>query len=434
MTAERWARLEKYVLGIMREENIAGCAIAISRHGEVLFAKGLGVRDVKTQEPVTANTIFGVASVTKSFTALAIMALAAEGKLSVHDPVIKHLPEFALPGVGHIGEIKIYHLLSHTTGIPPMRRRQELQTFAQHLEYLATEPLQLLGRPGEYISYCNDVFLLLGAIIERLTGQRYADYITNKIVKPLGMGRTTLYTDALASFDDVSTPYIYNRAEQRLEQQPWPRLGNYEVGGGVRSCVLDLLKYGDTYLSPVSLGIPMYIPVHPLGRNSFYGYALKITPHHAGVTLVEHSGGQPGVSANFGFVPERGLVVAVLANVTGVSAARIWLAAVNVTLGLPLEFSTAVEYPHDCSTVPTQQYVGVYSSQEGGRLSISQYNGCLMAETEGESFPLYYSGDDYFFFTYRGQKVIHFFSGADGIPWAAFLGLRILRREPYILN
>lgn len=432
MIEEKWMRLEQYISEIMQDENISGAAVAVSQHGQVLYAKGLGVGDIDKGQAVTPQTIFGVASVTKSFTALAIMKLAEEGRLSVQDPVIKHLPEFSLPGVEHIGEIQIHHLLSHTTGIPPRRRRQELTAFAEHLEYLSTEPVEMLGQPGEFVSYCNDAFLLLGAIIERLSGERYVDYITANIVKPLSMERSTLDTDALESLADVSTPYVYNRKDQRLEAQPWPRLGNYEVGGAVRSCVMDLLKYGSVYVgnAPVVKSESlrqMYTPVAPVGRNSYYCYALKTTPQHAGFTLVEHGGGQPGVSANFGFVPEKALVVAVLTNVTGVSAARMWLAAVNTALDLPLEYSTATEQAGE-QAAKQERFIGVYASDEGAKLTISLEQGSLHAESEGLKFPLHYGGDNYFFFNYSGQKVVKFHTRPDGQPWAAFMGLRMLRK------
>ena len=429
---EKWIQLEQYIRDIMQAENIAGAAVAVSQHGQVIYAKGLGVGNIDERQPVTPHTIFGVASVTKSFTALAIMKLAEEGKLSVNDAVIKHLPEFSLSGVQDVGAIKIHHLLSHTTGIPPRRRRQELSTFAEHLEYLATEPVEMLGRPGQYVSYCNDAFLLLGAIIEKYSGERYVDYVTNTIIRPLSMDRSTFDVNALESFADVSTPYVYNRKEQQLEAQPWPRLGNYEVGGGVRSSVMDLLKYGSAYVGHTEIvgrgGLQqMYTPVAPVGRNSYYGYALKITPQHAGITLVEHGGGQPGVSANFGFVPEKGLVVAVLTNVTGVSAARIWLAAVNAALNLPLEYSSATEHPQEHAQ-EQESFVGIYASDEGAKLTIYLDEGNLNAETEGQSFPLHHSGDNYFFYNYRGQKVIKFHVSPDGEPWAAFMGLRMLRK------
>ena len=428
-----WTPFEEFVAVTMKEENIPGLAVAVSLRGKIIYQRGFGVRNITTAEPATPQTVFGIASVTKSFTALAIMQLAQQGKLAVNDAVNVHLPEFVLSGVKDedMASIKIHHLLSHTTGIPPMRRRQDLSTFAQHLEFLANEDVSVLGAPGDYFSYCNDAFLLLGAIIERITGQSYRAYMTEHILKPLGMSESTFNVAELEDREDVSTPYIFNKKESVLEEQPWPALGNYEVGGGVRSCALDLLKYGQAYFSerivPATSASLMYQPIYAIGQASHYGYALKVTQNHGGFTLVEHGGGQPGVSANFGFVPEQELVVAVLTNITGASAARIWLAAVNTCLSMPLNYSldhlTLQEVPPN-----VVKYAGTYQSDEGGKITVSTREGGLQVEFEGETYDLNYAGDTTFFFKYRGQRVVKFYVDPSGEPWAAFVGLRMLKR------
>lgn len=427
-----FSAFEEFVTTVMAEENIPGLAVAVARHGETIYSKGFGVRDIESGHPVTAQTLFGTASVTKSFTGLAIMKLCSQGLLSVDDAVAKHLPGFSLPAVGDLDKLKIRHLLSHTTGVPPLRRRQDIVGFAGHMEFIAQEDFALLGAPGDYFSYSNDMFLLLGAIIEKLGGRPYRDYVRDEIIRPLGMSNTTIHPEEVAAFADISTPYMYNKETCQPEAKEWPVLNNYEVGGGVRSCVSDLLKYGDAYFNdkivPTRLSAMMYQPVYPIGRNSSYGFALKVTPGHAGVTLVEHGGAQPGVSANFGFVPEEGLVVAVLCNITGVSAARVWLAAVNAVLGNPLSFSTDTEtaapLPHDF-----MKYAGTCCSAEGGRICVTGDESGLRIAYEGEEYELHYARDQVFFFNYRGQKVVRFFLDDAGMPWAAFLGMRMLVRE-----
>lgn len=426
-----WSPFEEFAQKTMQEENIPGLAVAVSYRGKVIYQRGFGVRNIITKEPVTPRTVFGIASVTKSFTALAIMHLAEQGELSVQDSVTKYLPEFSIPGVADMGSIKIYHLLSHTTGIPPMRRRQDLRTFSQHLEFLASEEVTVLGAPGEYFSYCNDAFLLLGAIIERVTGQGYRSFMTEHVLKPLGMSESTYTVQELEDYDDVSTPYVFNKKTQALDEQPWPALGNYEVGGGVRSNVLDLLKYGEAYfnnkLASKSSTALMYQPVYNIGINTAYGYALKVTQHNGEVTLVEHGGGQPGVSSNFGFVPTQELILAVLTNVTGASAARIWLAAVNTCLSLPIDYTlahlTSGDMPLDVA-----KYVGTYQSDEGGKIIVSNDESSLQVEFEGDVHALHFSSDSTFFFNYRGQRVVKFYLDQDGLPWASFVGLRMLRK------
>jgi len=425
----KWKLFEGFVQQTMQEENIPGLAVAISQSGKAIYQKGFGVSDVETQAPASPETIFGIASVTKSFTALAIMQLANAGLLSVDDAVCTILADFRVPGTVDVSAIKVHHLLSHTTGIPPMRRREDLRSFPEHIAYLANEDYQVLGQPGEYLSYCNDAFLLLGAIIEKVSGLSYRQYVMEKIIRPLSLERSTLDADSLVNFKDVSVPYVYNRQEERLEKYPWPRLGNYEVGGGVRSCALDLLKYGQIYVDGPAYVKEMYVIRHQIARNAYYGYALKVTKNHGSYTLVEHGGGQVGVSSNFGFVPEEKLVVVVLSNVTGVSASRIWLAAVNIALGLPLQYSVSAEYAVTTPPEVMQKFVGKYQSAEGGQLVVSTFDSQTRITFEGQDFELHFAGGDTCFFNYRGQKVVRFYVDGSGKAWAAFVGLRMLRRK-----
>ena len=112
-------------------------------------------------------------------------------------------------------------------------------------------------------------------------------------------------------------------------------------------------------------------PVHYTSGNSFYGYGLQTTPNYSGVTLVEHGGGQPGVSSNFGFIPERGIVAAVLTNLSDVSANAIWLAAVNTALHLPIDQKRSTEPHFEMNPEQLQRMVGTYRSDEGSEVKIT---------------------------------------------------------------
>lgn len=104
MSDRDWSIFEAYVGKLMKQESIAGAAVAVSQHGEIIYQKGFGVRDIETKDPVTPDTIFGTASVTKSFTALTIMQLADEGKLSLDDPVICYIPRVQASWIGRYGK------------------------------------------------------------------------------------------------------------------------------------------------------------------------------------------------------------------------------------------------------------------------------------------------------------------------------------------
>jgi CubicO group peptidase (beta-lactamase class C family) len=386
---------------------------------------------VEKKDPVTPDTIFGTASVTKSFTALAIMKLVAEGRLSVQDSVITYLPEWKLPTVHDMRKITIAQLLSHTTGLPPIRRREELTRFQEHITYLNTETVSMLGEPGEYFSYCNDTFLLLGAIIERVTRKGFREYLTDNILVPLGMKRTTLNLEELATMDPVAVPYEFNKSTGTYEKRDWPTLGNYVVGGGIRSTVGDLLKYGEQFISeyPIvskdqlqSMWQP-YVRVH---EDTFYGYALTTTPYVSGLTLVEHGGGQPGVSSYFGFVPEEELVVAVLINVSGAPSSDIWLAGVNAALDLP------IKQPRREVKVFTggrydNRLAGDYHSAENGTVSISIENESATICFDGESYSLLQTGEDTFLVEELNIPLRFFYQKENKRSWAMLFGFRMLR-------
>ena len=428
----QWKQFEDMVKQIMEKEQIPGVAVAVSQDGETIYQQGFGVKDIKTSEPVTPETIFGIASITKSFTALAIMKLAEEGKLAIQDKVINYLPELRFKEQEKTEKMTIHHLLSHTSGLAPLKRKEHLTNFNEHIAYLTEQELQWLGEPGAYLSYSNDSFLLLGTIIEKITGQSYQSYIEELILEPLQMNRTTFHLEQLQQWSNVSTPYVIQNGE--LEVCPWPTLGNYAVGGGIRSNVLDLLKYGNSYIKPHERNIvkadtvaQMYRPVHQISRNAFYGYGLQTTPSYAGVSLVEHSGNQPGVSSHFGFVPQKGLAAAVLTNVTGVRAHAIWLAAINTALGLPLEQQRSIEPTYEATAEQLQHLAGTYRSAERGDMHIFLEGKSLKATIENKTFTLRAS-DERTLVIEQLQKSIRFFFKDGNTPWAAFYGLRMLLR------
>ncbi|WP_342540815.1 serine hydrolase domain-containing protein [Heyndrickxia sp. FSL K6-6286] len=429
-----WTVFENKLKKRMETDHVPGCAIAVSKKGKMIYQKGFGVKNLESGDSVTPKTIFGIASVTKSFTALAIMKLEEEGLLSIHDPVIDYLPELQISCIQPIDSIKIHHLLTHSTGLAPIRRREELNDFHQHLNYLAETNHDILGMPGEFISYCNDTFLLLGAIIERLTGRLFRRYMTEEILAPLHLHRSTFSIEELQKLEDVSTPYVFNEEKRDYEIHPWPPLGNYEVGGGIRSNVVDLLKYGELFLNQVPPIITkkqldkMWKPYMPLSTTSYYGYALEVTPNYHGMTLVEHGGGQPGVSSHFGFIPEQDLVVAILTNVSDASVKDIWIEAVNTALNLPIE-ERRTTYPSiELSQEQQRRFLGTYQSEEGTCLQINLDTQGLKANIENKEF-LLYASDEKTLIIADIHRPIRFHMNPEGIPWAAFFGLRMLLKQ-----
>ncbi|SET58736.1 CubicO group peptidase, beta-lactamase class C family [Oceanobacillus limi] len=432
-----WGIFEEKLYKRMEKEHIPGAAIAVSRNGKIIYEKGFGVQNMDSKEAVNTDTIFGIASVTKSFTALTVLKLAEEGYLNLEDPVVQHIPAFQISGIEPIEAVKVHHLLTHTTGLAPMERKEEIQKLAEHVAYIANGDHPLLGDPGDYFSYCNDTFLLLGAIIEKYTGKLYRRAITEKLLNPLHMNRSTFSLEELEKMDNVSTPYIYDEQDRVYVKQEWPTLGNYEVGGGIRSNVRDLLRYATIYTDQGKLEGNQYISHHqlekmwqqhvPISDDSYYGYAFKVTPNYHGVTLVEHGGGQPGVSSNFGFIPEEGLAVAVLTNVSSASADEIWLEAVHVAMGLPTDDVKASKTVIELSSESLQDFVGVYASREGTSVEIEIRGQELVARLENKFYALRAISKDTLYIS-ELNRPIRFYFAEDQDAWAIFFGMRMLPR------
>ncbi|WP_213423085.1 serine hydrolase domain-containing protein [Bhargavaea massiliensis] len=423
-----WKAFEQFAEKIRAEEGIPGMAVGVSHNGEALFVNGFGTIEAEGTTNVTPDTIFGTASVTKSFTALAVHILAAEGKLSPTDPVIMHLPEAGTVPV--LRNATIRHLLSHTTGMPPVKRREELTEFGEHIRYLENLALKPIGAPGERISYSNDAFLLLGAIIERVAGMDYREFIMKRIVRPAGMKRTSFTPPEQGVHSNTAIQYT-----EKLLPVDWPKLGNYAVGGGIRSTMNDLLVYGRLYtdrafresvIGDVDTA-GMQERVGTVDGNTFYGHGLMVTPDFGGSVLVHHGGGQPGVSSSFGFLPEQGITVAVLTNRTGVSAEKLMKGAAFTVLGKSPE-EAAVSLPNMAQSPGEQiSFAGFYRNEEDpdGFCIHADLNSLTL--NSGVRVDELHPAGRGWFVNGRTGKRIRFEIGSKG-EMTAFTGLRIYWR------
>lgn len=436
--------LEQYMLDWMKEHQAVSTAVGISIEGERVYTKGFGPLGLESEQQTTAETIYGVASVTKSFTALSILILAERGLLSVEDAVIDYLPEFQLPGLhaADMKDIKIKHLLSHSSGLAPVPRREDLIQLDQHLQYLREVQVPILGKPGGYVSYCNDTFLLLGAIIQRVTGQLYRRFVTTHILDKLHMHRSTFSLEELQRFDNVSVPY--NLVKGKHQQASWPTLGNYEVGGGVRSNILDLLTYAEVYGlqnqdTLEKLGVTrerlqsMWQDGFPVDDKAFYGYALEYQ-QEGDLTIVCHGGGQPGVSSMFGFIPEQKICIAVLCNVGGLPVRDIFIKAVEAATNTSLEqykvpLLGQMSQNEVDSLVNNQQLLGTYAAAEGYQLELIQSGGHILVKGDlfEEQAVLHQPN---ILYLPKSKRKLSFFI-RDGKAWAIRFGLRVLVKEGF---
>jgi CubicO group peptidase (beta-lactamase class C family) len=314
--------LTAYLEGLAKEDKFSG-VVLVARDGKPFFVKSYGLADKTRKLANNPETKFNLGSMNKMFTAVAIAQLAEQGKLSFDDKVGKFLPDY--PNRDVANKVTIHHLLTHTSGLGSYwnakfdARRATIKTVADYLALFADEPL--LFEPGARFEYSNSGFIVLGAIIEKASGQSYYDYVRDHIYKPAGMKNT----DAYQMGDD--TPNLamgYTNVEHDDKPASGPRRENTgsrpnrggPAGGGY-STVEDLLRFATALrdhklLSAKSTELLTTGKVE-MGRGSKYGYGFGEQQMN-GYRIFGHNGGAPGIASDLTIIPEPGYVAVVMTN------------------------------------------------------------------------------------------------------------------------
>jgi CubicO group peptidase (beta-lactamase class C family) len=355
-------RLDSFVFEKMAQSRLPGLSLALVEGDEIVHARGFGQRDLRHGLPANPETLFGIGSVTKSFTALAIMQLAERGLLDPGDPVDRFLP-FTVKPKGET--VKLEHLLTHSSGIPALAYSEAVIGHANGsgspwlpisgpedvLTFMHGADAWVESRPGERWAYANEGYALLGLIVEQVSGMPYGDYLRERILSPLGMTRSFLARSDVESAPDVAVPYV-------LPHDGPPVPGHYlyrriRSEGGLISSVVDLGRYLGMYLaggkgivksesleamiSPRVAG-PLHAAPELLGHEGeskpaqHYGYGLAVE-RFFGKRLAGHGGSVLVSTAHLAFLPDDGLGVAVLANGSGYPLANIARFALALALG-----------------------------------------------------------------------------------------------------
>ena len=345
--------IERGVWECLAAESVPGAAVAVVQDAEIIYANGFGFADLQARTPVTADTVFGIGSVGKSITATAIMQIVDAGQLSLDTPVVEIIPELRLPDMEMARAISIRHLLSHSSGLPllpvleialgwldyPVR----IEALDDLLTYLATMDERPAGWPGQRFSYSNDGYALAGAVIERVAGMPYDQFIEDSVFLPLGMTRSTLADPTTLPWADVTSLYDYDESSAHPEpvhRRAWPSSPIIAPAGMHRSTATDMARYLIGQLG----GLPgvraeglrlLHQPV--IGRDSTSSYALGwgVVPDYRGHDMLAHSGGITGVSSHVILLPERRTGVVVLLNVAGGPSREIAEVVIERVLDLP---------------------------------------------------------------------------------------------------
>ena len=309
-----WSAVDAFVRSEMVKQRVPGLALAVVRNGVLLRAQGFGSANLEHNVPVTAATVFQSGSVGKQFTATLVMQLIGEGKLSLDDRLTKFFPS----GPVAWRDITIRQMLSHTSGIS----EKFYEKVDLHLEYADSTVARIIGEqpldfvPGSRWRYSNPGYVMLGFVIEKVTGRFYGDLLEERIFGPLGM------TTAMIINEPVIVPNRaagYESVAGTIVNQSWvSRKFNTTADGALYLTVLDLAKwdaalYGDRVLPQAALA-QMWTPIRLNdGTTAPYGFGWSLGNVN-GHRIVEHGGAWQGFKAYIARYVGDGLTVIVMMN------------------------------------------------------------------------------------------------------------------------
>jgi CubicO group peptidase (beta-lactamase class C family) len=368
-------------------------AVLVARDGQVLLDRGYGSANLEWKIPNDGDTKFRLGSITKQFTAAAILLLLERGKLSLDAPIKAYLPD--APAAWD--KVTVRHLLSHTSGIP---------SFTSFDDYSKSRPLpatldSLTARfrdkpldfqPGEKWNYSNSGYILLTAIVEKMSGQPYAAFITDNIFKPLGMADSGYDSHAAVLPHRASG---YSRSPKGPVNADYIDMTIPQGAGALYSTTHDLLKW-TTGLAEGKLLKPQSVQAMATPVKDGYGLGVFIA-NADGATVINHGGGIEGFNTWLGYDPDRKLTVVVLGNLNSGAPDRLGKSLMTLARGgsivLPSE-RQAIAVPVE----KLREYEGTYELSPTFAVAMRVEGGKLMTQATGQdAFELFAEKPDKFF-------------------------------------
>jgi CubicO group peptidase (beta-lactamase class C family) len=342
LAPEKRAQLETAISRFMAANSIPGVSIAVVENGSQEWAAGFGSADLENFVPATSRTLYRLASISKSITAVAAMQLWQQGKLDLDAPVQKYCPAFPEKEqpittrelLGHIGGIRHYK-----SGSQADAENGNTKHFANPIQagidFFKNDPL--VAKPGTEFHYSTQGFTLVGCAIEGASGERYVDYVRKNVLAPAGMTHTV--PDDRFAIIPFRTRF-YSKDDSGAITNADFLDSSYKIpGGGWLSSADDMAQFEVAVLSDRlvtrSTRDLMWTPLKPTdGKEDTYGLGWG-TGKDLGVLDVGHSGGQQGTSTNFTIVPERRAGIVVLINLDGGDASALATELMKILLAAP---------------------------------------------------------------------------------------------------
>ncbi len=321
---------------LMEMFKVPGISVAVSNESDIILQKSYGYRDKKSKSPMTNDTLIGIGSATKTFTALAIMLLVQEGKINLNDPVSKYV-EFKIGDE----EITVHHLLSHSSGLPALLGSYiaitkalgteftdiQINNWDDWQDHINNATKERCYPPGKKWIYFNDGYTILQRIIEKVSKIKYEDFIQQEILYPLEMKRSTFKREIFEADIDKMTAYL----EGVEKSHPFSEL--IHGSGGLLSSSLEVLhflellnnngKYKDkdilsseliAKMTTIHINTPIIQMMTDEPIIEGYGYGVFLIENFCNTKLVFHSGNTSVSSSNMLFIPEKKVGISTLTN------------------------------------------------------------------------------------------------------------------------
>ncbi|MGN1021426.1 MAG: serine hydrolase domain-containing protein [Aristaeellaceae bacterium] len=462
--------LDARIRELIRRERLPGVTVCVKGPEGVVFEQAYGYRDAALSVPTDPDTMFGIASMSKSITCLALSILETEGKLSWDDPVYRYFPDFRVPGAPR-DTVTLRTLARHTSGIPPMEplewsiavnsvnrsgewidaMRQSapnpMNTIDQVIGYIASCPYPTVGAPGENMSYSNEGYAILSYVADQAAGMPLEQFCMERIFRPLGMTRTIMDDDCVSAraLSGGNITSLFEREDgELLCDDNWSVLPPFRGCAMVKSTARDMAAY---YRCLASYGMhegvqtlpraaveAMIGPGIPAQEIACYGLGLYKRVK-CGHTICEHSGGLHGVSTKGGLLLGEGYGFAVLCNCGDEDMDDIMWTLYNAVMGLPLDTCHRWFVPAGREFSDPGMLLGRYVGHEGvpSIVDVHQEDGQLRAIVSKRDLKLVYCGGLRFLGMdpVDGTRVrarLEFFT-RNGHAWGVRCGSRILSLE-----
>jgi len=370
-------KVDEYIAGQMKMNQFSG-SVLIAREGKTLVEKGYGLANRELDVPNAPQTKFRLGSITKQFTSMSILLLEERGKLATTDSICKYLE----PCPAAWQPVTIHHLLTHTSGIPSYTNMPGYMPTSGHHKtkeemVAAFRDLPLEFPVGDRFKYDNSGYFLLGMIIEKVSGQSYAEFLRANIFDPLGMQDTGY---------DVSATILprraagYSKDGSALVNSAYLDMDQPYAAGSLYSTVEDLYKWDQALEARKLLSAKSYEKMWtPFKNNYAYGWGLPSGPRK----VISHGGGINGFSTDIARYPDQKAVVIVLSNVDFAGASRIGRDLAAILFGDPYEIPRQREVAKVDPKI-YDAYVGKYQLAPTFALTVTREGDKLFAQATGQ--------------------------------------------------